>query len=150
MRALVRLAHGKAPDCTRCALGEEHVRRQFGCDEPAVWSYAERPKRLATFHIACTCRDGKCDRCDRGRIAVYHCPLRLLDACQTGEMVRRAYRVCTHYPLLPVAGGISDQSTTYLDALAVYQHEVAAIQREEQKEADLKAEGERRRAQRGR
>lgn len=144
MRALVRLAHGKAPDCTRCAQGEKLP----GCDEPAVWD--DKPKRLATFHIACsTCRDGKCERCERGRVSVYHCPLRLLDACPTGESVRRAYRVCAHYPLLPAAGGVAEQSSTYLDALAVYQHEVAAIEKEERRDQELKAEGQKRRAARG-
>ena len=80
MRALVRLASGDAPDCTRCATDPD-VRAEFGCDGPARLDYAEPPARQPTAWISCTCggRDPTCTRCDAGMRPLFHCPRRLVE-----------------------------------------------------------------------
>ena len=148
MRALVRLAHGKAPDCDRCALGEAAVRQEFGCDGPVSMDY-DAPPRPAVFWMSCGCGSG-CDRCRKGLRPMYHCPRRLLEASTFGRGVERAFKMCTHYPLLPVTGGLADQSSTYLDALSVYRSETNAIEREEHEEHEKERKRQEMRAKRGR
>lgn len=151
MRALVRLAYGKAPDCGRCALGEEHVRREFGCDGSARLEYDEQPQRPPVFWLSCECggRDPTCERCRRGQRPMYHCPARLLDGHPSGAMVERAFRMCAHYPLLPTSGGVAEQSSTFLDALRVYRSECAAVEKEAHEEAERAAKAQERKRKRG-
>lgn len=137
MRALVRLASGDAPDCTRCA-SDATVRAEFGCEGPARFDYAEPPKRQPTAWISCACggRDPECTRCDGGLRPLFHCPRRLVEQHPAGQNVLGAFRICQHYPVLPASGGSAEQSSSFLAALSVYQAERGAIEREREKEAE--------------
>lgn len=134
MRALVHLAAGDAPDCTKCADGEAYVRREFGCDGPVAMHY-DQPPRRAVLYVSCECggRDPECTQCGRGNVPLYHCPRRLLDASPHGSGVMRAFRACQHYPLLPAGGGVAEQTDGFMEALSIYQAERHAIAEKERK-----------------
>lgn len=134
MRALVHLAAGDAPDCTKCADGEAYVRREFGCDGP-VSMYYERAPRPAVLYITCECggKDPECQRCARGNMPLYHCPRRLLEAHPSGGDVLRAFRACQHYPLLPASGGVAEQTAGFMEALSIYDSERHSIDERKRK-----------------
>ena len=68
---------------------------------------------------------------------LYHCPRRLLEASPNGASVMRAFRACQHYPLLPASGGLAEQSSTFMEALSIYQAEQYAMEKKK-READEK------------
>ena len=156
MRALAHLgleADFEA-DCTRCFRAPE-LRRQYGCDREAGWPCFcdENPacklcngtgwrRGQPVFYILCgKCGglDPTCPKCEEGNVPMYRCPRKLVE---NEPGVVEAYNACSRYPVLPNAGGLSEQTTGYHQALRVFESERNQIQREAAEKAKKKASRE--------
>jgi len=146
MKSLVHLAFGeKIPDCKKCAR-EPRLRREFGCDEPT-----ERP----IYSVSCSGCDGtdpECTRCLDGATGMHRCPGKLLDAHADGRRIGEAFNLCVQYQqhgIMPVAGGMMDQTQAFLSMLRVFQHEHGLIARDKAEQADKDRRRQEARARRG-
>lgn len=108
-------------DCRICRR-VPRLREQWGCDESAC-----DPTGYVHCH-RCYGRDPECPECegDQRGIPVYDCPYRT-----AAPTVLRALPFYANWRngLLPVPGGLLDQSASFVDAMRMLDSEVAEAER---------------------
>lgn len=130
------------PDCSRCRLPQhEQDRERWGCDRPS-----DRP----VFEIGCgTChgKDMACPRCEgRGVIDMYRCPSQVVNDAPPHQrlqvdLLMRSYLQLEARHVLPVGGGLLDQTRSFVSALELIDAERARLEsiKEEKRERDRQA-----------
>lgn len=100
------------PDCSRCGGADPEIRRNWGCDEPAV---------SPVWDIECSCDGAGCEECDgEGRRAMYRCPGSMLREAEQSTVraigkAMRAYGFLDAHGILPAPGSLSEQSASFLE-----------------------------------
>jgi len=108
-------------DCSICSQGTESAERfraDWGCD-------TDTPHDLDRYPCGCG-RWPDCTRCNgTGTIGLKRCPRKFIDPYISTVIRYVAYARDGHWP---VAGGILDQSQSFLDAHAVVVGEIQTIE----------------------
>lgn len=118
----------KLPQDCRICRRVPRLRKQWGCDERAC-----EPTGYVHCH-RCFGRDPECVECDGDKrgIPVYDCPYRTMQ----GTVLRAIpYFGNWRGGILPVEGGLLDQSASFVEAMRILDAEVADAERAAMKAA---------------
>jgi hypothetical protein len=138
------------PDCTRCRKpGMEMTRERWGCDAPA---------KYPVFTISCSKCSGNDPKCECGgtdRAPVFRCPTATLSSAHPEVMLgvkqfMRAYAFLESRQILPAAGGLNDQSLSFVQACEIVDAERGLFDKIRQETAERERKVREKKAQMGR